>query len=150
MEPYQQICQKHLNVCHILYWEQNFMPMDLTKTTEYMKDYLSHRKQQIQVKKTFSNWTSILHRVPRDSIFGPLTFNVFIWYLFLFIPNTDFLPNIVRYADDNNTSGFLMFSSGYQKRYVAWNGLMFRLKYTIHGGCISDDYSIQLLYYLNV
>ena len=66
-------------------------------STEYLKDYLSHRKQKIKINKTFSNWRNILHGVPQGSILGPLLFNVFLCDLFLFIPNID----LVSYADDN-------------------------------------------------
>ena len=65
-------------------------------STEYLKDYLSHRKQKIKINKTFSNWTNILHGVPQGSILGPLLFNVFLCDLFLFVPNID----LVSYADD--------------------------------------------------
>ena len=66
-------------------------------STEYLKDYLSHRKLKIKINKTFSNWTNILHGVPQGFILGPLIFNVFLWDLSLFKPNID----LVSYADDN-------------------------------------------------
>ena len=66
-------------------------------STEYLKDYLSHRKQKIKINKTFSNWTNILHGVPQGSILGLLLFNVFLCDLFLFIPNID----LVSYAHGN-------------------------------------------------
>ena len=66
-------------------------------STEYLKDYLSHRKLKIKINKTFSNWTNILHGVPQGSILGPLIFTVFLYGLFLFKPNID----LVSYADDN-------------------------------------------------
>ena len=66
-------------------------------STEYLKDYLSHRKLKIKINKTFSNWTNILHGVPQGSILGPLIFTVFLYDLFLFKPNID----LVSYADDN-------------------------------------------------
>ena len=68
-------------------------------STEYLKDYLSHRKLKIKINKTFSNWTNILHGVPQGFILGPLIFNVFLCDLFLFKPNID----LIRYADDNTT-----------------------------------------------
>ena len=63
-------------------------------STEYLKDYLSHRKLKIKINKTFSNWTNILHGVPQR---GPLIFTVFLYDPFLFKPDIDF----VSYADDN-------------------------------------------------
>ena len=66
-------------------------------STEYLKDYLNHRKQKIKINKTFSNWTNIPHGVPQGSILGPLLFNIFLCDLFLFIQNVD----LVSYADDH-------------------------------------------------
>ena len=68
-------------------------------STEYLKDYFSHRKLKIKVNKTFSNWTNIIHGVPQGSILGPLIFNVFLCNLFLFKRNID----LVSYADDNTS-----------------------------------------------
>ena len=74
------------------------MLMDLIKTsTEYLNDYLSHRKLKIKINKRFSNWTNILHRVPQRSILGPRICTVFLYDFFLFKPNID----LVSYADDN-------------------------------------------------
>ena len=66
-------------------------------STDYLKDYLSHRKLKIKIYKTFSNWTNILHGVPQGSKLDPLIFTVFLYDLFLFKPNID----LVRYADDS-------------------------------------------------
>ena len=66
-------------------------------STEYLQDYFSHQKKKLKISKTFSNWPDKLHGVPQGSILGLLLFNVFLCYLFLFIPNTDLLS----YAHDN-------------------------------------------------
>ena len=58
---------------------------------------MSHRKQKIKIKNTFSNWTKIQHRVPQGCILGPVPFNVFLSDHFLFIPNID----LVSYVDDS-------------------------------------------------
>ena len=63
--------------------------------TDYLKDYLSHRKLKTKINKMFSNWTNILHGVPQGSMLNPLIFNVFLCDFFLFNSNID----LVRYAD---------------------------------------------------
>ena len=78
-------------------------------STEYLKDYSSHREKKIKINKTFSNCTNIRHGVPQGSILGPLFFNVFLCGLFLSIPNT----NLLSYADDNTL--FAMGSSELEK-----------------------------------
>ena len=64
-------------------------------STEYLKDYLSHRKLKIKIYKTFSNWTNILHGVAQGSILGSLIFTAFLHDLFMFKPNID----LVSYAE---------------------------------------------------
>ena len=86
-------------------------------STEYSKDYLSHRKQKKKINKTFSNLTNILHGVPQGSIMGPLLFNVFLCDLFLFIPNID----LVSYADDNTP--FATSSSVWRKALLCGFGI---------------------------
>ena len=65
--------------------------------TEYLKDYLSHRKLKIKIDKLLSNWTNILHGAPQGFILCPLIFNANLCDLFLFKPNID----LISYADDN-------------------------------------------------
>ena len=61
--------------------------------TEYLKNYLNHRKLKININKTFNNCTSILRGVPQGSILGLLLCD-----LFLFKENID----LVSYVDDNS------------------------------------------------
>ena len=65
--------------------------------TEYLKDYLNHRKLKIEIYKTFSNCANILHGIPQGSILDPPIFTVFLYDLFLFKPNID----LVSYAVDS-------------------------------------------------
>ena len=64
-------------------------------SAKYLKDYLSHRKLQIKIYKTFSNCTNILHGVAQGSILGSLIFTAFLHDLFMFKPNID----LVSYAE---------------------------------------------------
>ena len=48
-------------------------------------DYLSNLKQQTKINSSYSDWFNIVRGVPEGSIIGPLQFNVFMNYLFLFI-----------------------------------------------------------------
>ena len=46
-------------------------------------EYLSHRKQRMKIKNTYSTWMEIIFGVPLASILGPLLFNIFLADLFL-------------------------------------------------------------------
>ena len=70
-------------------------------SAEYLKDCLSHRKQNMKTNKAFSNWKNILLGVPQGFILGPLLFNAFLCDVFLFIPNID----LESYANDNTPFG---------------------------------------------
>lgn len=65
---------------------------------EYIKNYLSNRKQRIKINSSHSNWNIILYGVPQGLILGSLLFNTFLCDLFLFLTNID----IAGYVNDNS------------------------------------------------
>ena len=56
-------------------------------------NYLTNRKQRTKIS-SYSDWYDIVTVVPQGAILGPLFFNLFIIYLFLFIERT----NICNFA----------------------------------------------------
>ena len=60
-------------------------------------NYQTNRKQRTKISSSYSKWYDIVRGVPQGSILGPLSFNLFIKNLFLFIERT----NICNFADDN-------------------------------------------------
>ena len=61
-----------------------------------LQDYLSNRKQRIQVDTIYSSWEAILSAVPQVFILGPLLFNIFMCDMLLILKTTYF----TGYADN--------------------------------------------------
>ena len=57
-------------------------------------------KQNVRINNIHSVFQILLSGVPEDSILGPLLFNIFINYLYLWISKTD----LFKFADDNTIS----------------------------------------------
>ena len=51
----------------------------------FMKSYLTKKRQLIRVKSNSSGWERMISGVPQGSILGPMLFNIFLNYLFLFL-----------------------------------------------------------------
>ena len=63
----------------------------------FIRSYLKERQQRTKVGNAFSLWREVLFDVPQGSILGPLLFNIFLNYIFVFTAAT----YIANYADDN-------------------------------------------------
>ena len=62
-----------------------------------LHNYLTNKNQRVKIDSAFSSCEEILFGVPQGSILGPLVFNIFLCYLFVFIKDID----IASYADNN-------------------------------------------------
>ena len=67
------------------------------KTLNLVFDYLTGRKQRVKYNSSFSSYVDIFQGVPQGSILGPLSFNLFLCDLFLFVEES----GSMSYADDN-------------------------------------------------
>ena len=65
-------------------------------------NYLNNKKQRVKINSSFRYFQNIINRVAQVSLLGPLLFNIFLAYIFLFCPT-----KTARYADENtpNSTG---------------------------------------------
>ena len=80
------------------------------KSGKLIQQYLSNRKQRVNVGNAHGSWKKILYQIPQGSILDPLIFNIFLCNLFYFLEKVA----VASYADDttpyttNKTSDLVM------------------------------------------
>ena len=69
----------------------------------YVYSYLNNRKQRVRISNTYSNYQKIISGVLRDSILGPVFFNLSVNDLFIFVSDV----SLHNFANDNTLSAFV-------------------------------------------
>ena len=88
-----------------------------------IRNYLSNRKQRVQVNDSYSLWQDILFGVPQSSILGPVLFNIFLADLFFTLDNTEFTnyaDDITPYAISGNTDDLISSLEKSSKELLKW------------------------------
>ena len=106
----------------------------ITKLNEYrfrinslklVQDYLTNRKQRTRINSAYNSWEQIIFGVPKGSILGPLSLNIFLCDLFFIMDDNDFgnyADDSTPYARGNDMEG-VIFKLQNSSKILFFNGL---------------------------
>ena len=84
-----------------------------SKSLKLVSNFLSNRKHGTKTKSSFSEWKHLLIGIPQGSVLDPLSFNIYMCDLFLFMSES----NGANYADETTLYAFEIKSYDVQKKF---------------------------------
>ena len=114
----------------------------------WIRNFLSHRRQQVRVNSALSNWKNVTSGVPQGSVFGPVLFIIYIndlprdiiVFLFLFADNTKLMQKLISTISYNELQDYI-------NRLIEWSK-KWELKFNtskckvMYFGNISNSYTM--------
>ena len=91
------LCKAFDSINHKILDEKLDMLGFNTSSRPLIKNFLSHRKQQIKIQNILSDPVQLTRGVPRGTALGPLLFNLYINHMHKYLDNE---TELIQYADD--------------------------------------------------
>ena len=88
------------------------------KSLSFIESYFTNRKQRTKIGDSFIKYQRIITGVPQGSIFGPLSFNIFIKGLFLSIDKSNFRNYNTLYTSGSDTNAVINNLSRISRNYL--------------------------------
>ena len=89
----------------------------------WIRSFFSHRRQQVRLGSTISNWENVIRGVLQGSVFGPVLLTIYIIndlpkdviaLLFLFADNTKLMQKVISTTSHNKPQDNI-------KRFIEWS-----------------------------
>ena len=88
------------------------------KSLSFIESYFTNRKQRTKIGDSFIKYQRIITGVPQGSIFGPLSFNIFIKGLFLSIDKSNLRNYNTLYTSGSDTNAVINNLSRISRNYL--------------------------------